>query len=328
MFRECYFEYAGISSEPYNLILCYVSNSNEDFDSGGKFELKTDTLPRSHETLLYGKDYSAEPLTFDVEIVNHDDYIPLEQMIEIKNWLFGQDGWKILRFTGERQDYHLRCVFEPGEDIVDGTGYRGVRCTLHNISPFWYGEEKEITLTQSQLITNFNSANANTNWFGWSTFQIDIEDDGCVDCEIHPTIIVNTNCNNSSKKVGANYFRLVNTDVSTIADGIAMVDGDYVNKATSKVAYSNAYLGEVENDDYSNFYDQITISTRYLTFESERFNSNDVVPIILEPTNPSKLPPMKVFTLHQGVNICRMYYGYAYDSITFKYTPVYRLGAF
>ena len=47
MFRECYFEYAGISSQSYNLILGYLSNSNEDFDSGGGFELKTDTLPSS-----------------------------------------------------------------------------------------------------------------------------------------------------------------------------------------------------------------------------------------------------------------------------------------
>ena len=56
MFRDCYFEYAGISSQPYGLMMCYIENSNDNFDSGGKFELKTDTLPRSHETFLYGKD--------------------------------------------------------------------------------------------------------------------------------------------------------------------------------------------------------------------------------------------------------------------------------
>ena len=328
MFRECYFEYSGISSEPYNLILCYIGNSNEDFDSGGKFDLKTDTLPLSHETLLYGKDYSAEPLTFDVEIVNHDDYIPLEQMIEIKNWLFGQNGWKVLKLNGEYQDYHLRCIFEPGEDIVDGIGYRGVRCTLRNISPFWYGDEKEIVLTRNQLITNYNGVDSSTNWFGWSTFQVDIEDTGCANYIIHPTIIVNTNCTTAARKASANYFRLVNTDVSTISDGIAMEDGDYINKATSKIVFDNSYLGEVVDDDYSNFYDQVTVNTRYVTFQSERFDSSSIKPVIFEPTNPDKLPPMKVFTLHQGVNICRIYYGYAYDSIIFKYTPVYRLGAF
>ena len=158
MFRECYFEYAGISSEPYNLIFCYVNNSNSDFDSGGSFDLKTDTLPRSPEALLYGKDYSAKPLTFDVEIVNYDDYIPLEQMNEIKNWLFGQDGWKLLRLSDERQNYFLKCIFEPGEDIVDGIGYRGVRCTLHNVSPFWYGDEKKITFSNADLIAHQNQS--------------------------------------------------------------------------------------------------------------------------------------------------------------------------
>jgi len=107
-----------------------------------------------------------------------------------------------------------------------------------------------------------------------------------------------------------------------------MEDGDYINKATSKIVFDNSYLGEVVDDDYSNFYDQVTVNTRYVTFQSERFDSSSIKPVIFEPTNPDKLPPMKVFTLHQGVNICRIYYGYAYDSIIFKYTPVYRLGAF
>lgn len=328
MFRDCYFEYAGISSQPYGLIMCYVGNSNEDFDSGGKFELKTDTLPRSHETLLYGKDYSTEPLSFEVEIVSLDDYIPLEKVTEIKNWLFGQDGWKTLRLSDERQNYHLKCIFQPGEDIVDGIGYRGVRCTLVNVSPFWYGEEKAITLTKNQLIANFVNDSVNTNWWGWSTFQIDIEDDECVDIEIHPIIIINTNCTNWASKTSATIFRLVNTDASTITEGIAMANKDYVSKATSKICYDNSYLGTVEGDDYSNFYDQVTVNTRYATFESERFSSNPITPVIIDPVNPEKVPPMKLFTLHKGTNICRMYYGYAYDSITFKYTPVYRIGAF
>ena len=152
MFRECFFEYAGQSSQPYNLMLCYVSNTTTDFDSGGKFDLKTDTLPRSHETLLYGKDYSAQPLSFDVEFVNIDDNIPLQQMTEIKNWLFGQDGWKTFRLLDDRQDYRLKCIFEPGEDIVDGGGYKGLRCTLKNVSPFWYGEDKTIVLDRKSVV--------------------------------------------------------------------------------------------------------------------------------------------------------------------------------
>ena len=151
MFRECFFEYAGRSSQPYNLMLCYVSNTITDFDSGGKFDLKTDAIPLSHESLLYGKDYSAQPLSFEVEIMNIERNIPFEQVTKIKNWLFGQDGWKTFRLLNDTQDYCLKCIFEPSEDIVDGTGYRGFRCTLHNVSPFWYGEESSITIPCDQF---------------------------------------------------------------------------------------------------------------------------------------------------------------------------------
>jgi len=313
MFRECYFEYAGISSEPYNLILCYVSNSNEDFDSGGKFELKTDTLPRSHETLLYGKDYSAEPLTFGVEIVNYDDYIPLEQMNEIKNWLFGQDGWKLLRLSDERQNYFLKCIFEPGEDIVDGIGYRGVRCTLHNVSPFWYGDEKKITFSNADLIAHQNQS---AGW--WCAFEINVNDECAVDCDILPTIIVSTD------RTGAGFanstsFKLVNTDANNIDNGVATANNQYVANATSWISYSHTYM---DSDGQENATDVVTVSSKYMTFSSQKYPNTDIYPII-DTSNP--LPS---FRLHKGINICRIYYGWEYDSITIKYTPTYRLGAF
>lgn len=313
MFRDCYFEYAGISSQPYGLIMCYVGNSNEDFDSGGKFELKTDTLPRSHETLLYGKDYSAEPLNFDVEIVSHDDYIPLEQMTEIKNWLFGQDGWKTLKLADERQNYHLKCIFQPGEDIVDGLGYRGVRCTLVNVSPFWYGDEREITIyNNTPAGGNTLTEHCNSNAVSWNIFEVNVPEESAVDCDILPTIIIDA-------KSAPPPFYLVNTSATTFEDAMEYADSQFVFQPTSAIRYSTSYL----NDHFSEgTADVVTVNSRYMTIVSGKYPAEFISPLI-DTSNP-----LPILRLHKGVNMLRINGGNAYNSITFRYTPVYRLGAF
>lgn len=49
--------------------------------------------------------------------MNTDGAIPIEQMKKIKDWLFGQDGWKKFVLINERQDYYLRTLLIPDEDI-------------------------------------------------------------------------------------------------------------------------------------------------------------------------------------------------------------------
>ena len=158
MFRGCFFEYAGIYSGDYNLTMMYVENSYDKFVTGGAYEPITENLPNSAESLLYGLNYSEKPLEFSVEIINEDGTIPMEQMREIKRWLFGQDGWKTLRLMDEDyRPYHLKCLFVPEEDIVDGLGYSGVRCTLKNVSPFWYGETKTKVITEEDMTGKLTS---------------------------------------------------------------------------------------------------------------------------------------------------------------------------
>ena len=158
MFRGCFFEYAGIYSGDYNLTMMYVENSYDKFVTGGAYEPITENLPNSAESLLYGLNYSEKPLEFSVEIINEDGTIPMEQMREIKRWLFSQDGWKTLRLMDEDyRPYHLKCLFIPEEDIVDGLGYRGVRCTLKNVSPFWYGETKTKVITEEDMTGKLTS---------------------------------------------------------------------------------------------------------------------------------------------------------------------------
>lgn len=138
--RGCSFTYAGQNSEDYNLALFFVGSAPNEVISGGEYELSTDIIPHISEQLLYRKKYE-NPLEFEIEIINPDDVIPLEQMRIIKKWLFSQSGWKTFKLQDpDYNDYYLKCLLVPKEDIIDGLGYRGVRCTLHNNSPFWYKE--------------------------------------------------------------------------------------------------------------------------------------------------------------------------------------------
>ena len=151
MFKASYFKYADIYSGKYNLIMAYVSR-NQDFITGAEYEPMIDSLPSRAESLLYGIKYSEKPLEFEVDIINPDEAIPMKQMIEIKDWLFGQDGWKKLYIKSpDYENIYLKCLFLPENDIRDSSGYRGVRCKVKNISGFWYGKDEVITYTKEQI---------------------------------------------------------------------------------------------------------------------------------------------------------------------------------
>lgn len=135
------FEYAGKSSSIYNLVSCEINKDYRNLISGAEYEPAVDTIPHSANQLLLGLDYSGKPLEFDLEIINPDGNIPFSQVEEIKDWLFGQNGWKKFVLINERQDYYLRALLIPSEDIMDVNGYRGFRCKVRNDSGFWYRDE-------------------------------------------------------------------------------------------------------------------------------------------------------------------------------------------
>lgn len=397
MFRDCYFEFAGKSSEIFNLMLYYIKNDRDYFSSGGDFEMSTDTIPYSYEQLLYGKDYSKKPLEFEVEIVTPEGNIPVKQMAEIKEWLFGQDGWRDLTISDDTQSYHLKCILVPLEDITDCIGYRGVRCKICNASPFWYGDEKTITLTSE--LTAHPKWDSGHTWDRWCTFEFEIPNNGYVDMDIYPVIEVcprrNTNRSNSDVYPKGTYFALSNTPATSYAAGAAYSNHEYDVEENSRVsldfkymadngtvAYSytedngtysvsiyenvlctvvedngeykisvnNVYKGSLDTSIYSSLSndfckpvvaalnlmgyratdgstavyakDKLEINTQYGVVNSEIY-PNAFIPLTVNTDLPK---PM--FKLHYGKNVCRIYYGHIYESITLKYTPMFRMGAF
>lgn len=175
MLRGCSFIYADKDSKDYNLELYFVDNSTTRFTSGGGYELMTTTLPPKSKTLLYGLDHSAEPLKFDIEILNPNGAISQDEFAEIKNWLFGQNGWQRLFIDdSDFEGLHLECLLIPKDDIVDMSGYRGLQCEVVNDSPFWYAEDKEITFTKSDFDELTNSG-TNIPESGKVALTVDIE---------------------------------------------------------------------------------------------------------------------------------------------------------
>lgn len=316
MFRGCYFEFAGKSSEPYNLMLFYKDNKRDDFNSGGEYELKTDSIPYSEEQFLYGKDYSEKPLEFEVEIVTPEGNIPQMQMVEIKNWLFGQTGWKDLTVTDDTQSYHLKCVLIPSEDITDCNGYRGLRCTIHNASPFWYGDEREILINvDSEDTVYWNSA-----WY--SFFNVEIPDNGCVDAEIYP--IINFDINKTVQgTTNGNTLTLYNTAAQSItqAKSLDFSSGTsfWTYKNTSSINCDISFIGDSGS---SSAYDTITFNSKFATLSSARHTKQEIFPA-LDTSNS-----LKLFRLKRGTNICRLRDGDMFSSVGFKYIPLYRMGAF
>lgn len=177
------FEYAGVNSSIYNLVLCEINKDYKSLITGAEYEPTVDSLPRSASQLLLGIDYSDKPLEIDLEIINPDENIPYTQVEEIKDWLFGQDGWKKFVLINERQDYYLRALLIPDEDIMDVNGYRGFRCKLRNDSGFWYKDEKiDLPLNYTDGIEK-----------GISTISKTIKLKNIPDrIEINPTISFNT----------------------------------------------------------------------------------------------------------------------------------------
>lgn len=318
MFRECYFEYAGISSQLYNLIFCYIQDTNDSFDSGGKFALQTETIPCSYETLLYEKNYSEEPLSFSVEIVNHEEAIPLEQMISIKNWLFGQDGWKTLRLIDGQQSYYLKCIFEPGEDIVDGTGYRGVRCTLHNVSPFWYGEEKEISISNSQILDNTITVTTVVEVGGeeestttsYSAADIYIPEEEMEGLQLSPICVLELTATTVTEDEDTT-VSISNTNATSIEQTLQHNDGVFVFPDTTYTAF--------ELD--TTISDVVTIDTKYAIMNAQTQT--------IGWHNPNAFASLPIFRLSKGHNYIRMTTSGGYLSgLKIRYTPIYRLGAF
>lgn len=329
MFRESFFEYAGKYSGDFNLVMAYIDDDSYEFDSGSGYEIKSDNLPAISESLLYGLNKSEKPLSFSVEIVSLNNPIPFDQMREIKRWLFGQDGWKKLKIYDDKvQDYHLKCMFIPDKDITDVSGYRGVKCTLTNISPFWYGEDKTIEYTKETLeeMCGENGSKVNENGNIWFYMDVDAGD-------IDESAIIDTT------------IKIVLPKALGVGASVENNSNLYIDNRTtnSKINY-NLFLSDYMSDEYTTEDKPKTrdylINTKYCKPMVKARNSSGSFNYVLD--NPTlNNTAYDYFHLKNGINTIgvRMMnnppktsgYTPRYNPLqylSFTFTPMYRIGGF
>lgn len=290
MFRDCYFEYAGVYSGDYNLKLMYLDDTYNRRKTGGDYTTITNDNNFA-EQLLYGK--KNTPLTFDIEIINCDKDIPFEQMGEIRQWLFNQPSgqWNKLRIYDEDyEDIVFFCVLIPNEDACDSQGYRGIRCSVQCNSPFGYKE----VVTKS--ISKFTSLQADKKAMNL-TIDCDIATQ-----DILPMVKIYTN--KSTEYIYNNRGIIINK-----TNGTSMIIHNIQGNGTSNNTTTvNCQSGVVTN----------TLNQKqWLILGSQVFNADDGATYNLNSG---------LLKLDKGKNNL-VFYGLAYK-IEVLYRPTVRVGAF
>lgn len=146
-----HFEYAGVESRTYGLILS--SAGSERFDGlASDIEGITVYTKKYNRHYLVNTDYST-PLSFDIDIVIDGD-TPLSQSDRraVERWLFNRGGYRKLYIDmaddvnaetyelidGEQKRLYLNCRFINPVRLLYNGGVAGYRATLEADSPYWW----------------------------------------------------------------------------------------------------------------------------------------------------------------------------------------------
>lgn len=315
--RGCSFKYANKNSEEFNLMLFFVGSAPNELISGGSYELSTDSLPYVSEQLLYGKKYD-EPLEFEVEIIDPDEAIPIDKMRKIKEWLFGQDGWKTLNLMdNDYSGYYLKCLFVPKEDIIDASGYRGIRCTLHNMSPYWYGNSVYVKKYMNKDTSDPDGLYDDPSSKKGKCLTINVRSD--CDEIVLPTIRLKA-------KDGVDFgtFELSTVEEHIIGDG--HTDNPSRKVVTSFIrVLGSGHAGEVLTIDLKH------LQAHYPSYE-ESVSGNKTIITDFATLVPTNIPPL---FFKQGDNILKIYHSdnksdlsEYFDWIEVEYTPLIMIGGF
>lgn len=155
-----HFEYAGISSRQYGLIIASV-DTEEYRAIAGTMSGHLVYDKKNNKQSIVGNDYS-EPLSFEVNIISDNGFAPdYFDRREIEKWLFNRSTFKkfYLDMTddiygesyevidGEQKRLYLNCRFINAERLYYNGGIIGYRATLEADGPMWWQDTISKTFT-------------------------------------------------------------------------------------------------------------------------------------------------------------------------------------
>lgn len=151
-FYGSHFEYGGLSSREYGLIIVNA-DTNRSTQLSGKKEGVTIFGKNSIKRYLIDDDYSSSPLSFEIEIMTDSDRcLEFSERRQIEKWLFNKKSYRKLYLDiddddlGETFEYvngvikrnYLNCRLINPEKLEGNGGIVGYKATLEADSQmFW-----------------------------------------------------------------------------------------------------------------------------------------------------------------------------------------------
>lgn len=199
-----HFEYAGVSSRRYGLIIANAETKRNTSLSGS---IKGVTVfnKATKSNSLVDNDYSNSPISIDIEIVT-DNEQPMERrdMREVEKWLFNRATYKKLYIdeeddiygetheiiNGEQKRLYLNCRFVNPSRLEYNNGVVGYKATLEADSGYWWQDAVTKTFAVSDSnVTRVTWSQANV---GRNIMVFSVQTDTDIDEYIYPVMSFTT----------------------------------------------------------------------------------------------------------------------------------------
>jgi len=239
-----HFEYGGVSSRNYGLVIATVTSGRND-KLAGDIEQKSIYNKTAKKRYLIDDDTSGSPLSFEVEFVSVDEkpIIPSEKRV-IEKWLFNRSGYRKF-YLDTADDYncetyefvdgvmkrnYLNCRFVNAEKMFFNGGLIGYKATLEADSGmFW----------QDAITKTFSVQNASAS----TTSIVSVDVDTDLDDYIYPKVVMTlgsvggdvTIINNTDDDERVTKFKTLSPYATiTMKGDINFVSGQYYEKFSNR----------------------------------------------------------------------------------------------
>lgn len=244
-----HFEYAGVSSRKYGLIIANAE-TKRNTNLSGSIKGVTVFNKATKSVSLVDNDYSGSPVSIDIEIVT-DDAQPIgrSEMREIEKWLFNRANYRKLYLDehddiygetyeiidGEQKRLYLNCRFVNPSRLEYNNGVIGYKATMEADSGYWW---------QDAIIRTFENGDGSTiasvGEGASSSWKINISVDTDIDDYVYPVITFTTG--NS----GGNVMMFNLSDESDeLQDEIHQAASDFTS-AFASISSLTTYLEKIQ----------------------------------------------------------------------------------